>query len=277
MNTVNDAFATTAETKSWVIKSQLSSGSAEPGKKLWISFLITVKRQSYDFELWVRVGQPLSVDRDGHIRMPSLSSGEIRLENFTIFVPTTVSEGETYAVNFRAQSYASPAPLWGRIGQSPDDSIDTTRDPVSRDNIVIVTRPALTISTLTVSPSSPEAGQAFEVTATIQNVGTGTLRGVNLMLNLDSGLSLLEGSHQKSIGDLAAGQSQTVTWKVASKEPGTYVLIVQAKATNHPEIVASQKVTTDRPWWQRQENTISLLFIAFVVIIVILLLHSQFS
>jgi len=269
---ITPTFAATSETKGWTINYQISSDRAEPGGQLQLSFRISVKTQAYDFELWVRPGSPLSVDRDGHIHVASLSPGEMRQEGFTVFVPTAVAEGEIYVVNFRAQSYPDPAPLWGRIGESPDNVMDTTEKPEFAMKVTIVARPRLAIVSFSANPSSASVGDKLTVTAVVQNVGTGTVHAVSCMLQIDPRLSLSEGSERQSIGDLAPGQTRTVSWKISAQDPGKYTLTVDAEAADHPKVSGgAQTIDISLPWWQRLQDFLPVIFMVILILVILAL------
>jgi len=223
----------------------------------------------YDFELWVKPGAPLTVD-NGHIHIDLLSAGDIRQVGFTITVPTSTQQGEVYVINLRAQSYSSPPPIWGRIGQNPDNVIDTTANSQYALQIHIITTPILTIASFTESATTANIGDTVTLTATITNTGTETVKNVTATLKLDPTISLQAGQLSHPIGDLARGQSVTVTWSVNPSSSGSYSVLLYVSASNHQTITGSQSLTVNVPFWQNQSLVIPLLLVcAFFIIVLV--------
>jgi len=259
----------TARTTAWVIDYKLSSDTAQPGSQVQFSVVITVVKQVYDFELWVNPGAPLTVE-NGHIHIDLLSAGDIRQVAFTITVPTSTQQGDVYVVNFRAQSYSNPAPIWGRIGQNPDTVIDTTTNSQYALQIHIITTPILTITSFAESATAVNVGDTVTLTATITNTGTGTVKNVTATLKLDPTISLQAGQLSHPIGDLVKGQPVTVTWSINPSSSGTYSVLLYVSASNHQTITGSQTLTVNVPFWQNQSLWIPLvLVVAFFIIVLI--------
>jgi uncharacterized repeat protein (TIGR02543 family) len=82
----------------------------------------------------------------------------------------------------------------------------------------------------------------FDITADIKNNNNGTAKDVKLMLNKDNDLRLADSeTAEKSIGDLAAGVSDSVTWRVtvscASNSPDKNLnYSVKVEADNTPSV-----------------------------------------
>ncbi len=86
----------------------------------------------------------------------------------------------------------------------------------------------------------------FTVIAYVYNNGTAPAAGVNLTLNLPPGLSLASGAATQSVGDLAVGQEQQVSWKVrADSQPSQVVLTygVTAAASDTESKTLSEQIT----------------------------------
>jgi uncharacterized repeat protein (TIGR01451 family) len=263
------AEGATAQTAAWTLDYRLSSDTAQPGSQVQFSAVITVVKQVYDFELWVNPGPPLTVD-NGHIHIDSLSAGDIRQVAFTITVPTSTQQGDVYVLNFRAQSYSNPAPIWGRIGQNPDTVVDTTTNSQYALQIHIITTPILTIASFGESATTVNVGDTVTLTATITNTGTGTVKDVTATLKLDPTISLQAGQLSHPIGDLTKGQSVTVTWSINASSSGTYSILLYVSASNHQTVTGSQSLTVTVPFWQDQSLVIPLLLVgAFLIIVLI--------
>ena len=77
----------------------------------------------------------------------------------------------------------------------------------------------------------------FQVTATVQDTGTGPAQNVALSLNLPAGLTLVSGSATQSVGDLAVGQQKQATWTVQGPAvglPRLFLYSASAAASNTP-------------------------------------------
>jgi hypothetical protein len=83
---------------------------------------------------------------------------------------------------------------------------------------------------LTVTPSTLEAGKAVTLTATLTNTATITLRGTVLYLAVD------DSAEQDGLGDLAPGRSVTRTWRtrLADDSEGRIVFTAHALFDVHP-------------------------------------------
>ncbi len=104
----------------------------------------------------------------------------------------------------------------------------------------------------TASKSTVTAGDTFSYTVEIKNTGTGS--AINLILTdlLPVGFTFngsTDTTKEWSLGDLAVGETKTVTYKVkvgSSVPAGSYENLAIAKADNHGKITASAPVNVKR-------------------------------
>jgi hypothetical protein len=86
----------------------------------------------------------------------------------------------------------------------------------------------------------------FDITATISNTGTSSTAGTQLSLNLPAGLQLVSGSATQTIGNLAAGKEQQVSWRVRAPLQHTRATLsysVAASATGVAAKTVSRSIT----------------------------------
>jgi Tol biopolymer transport system component/lysophospholipase L1-like esterase len=86
------------------------------------------------------------------------------------------------------------------------------------------------------------APNPFDVTAIVTNNGNATATDVELTLGLPIGLSLVSGSVNQIVGDLASGQQSQVSWSVIANPQGTQTILtysVTASASNLPSSLTS--------------------------------------
>lgn len=261
-------IALTAGTPAWNFDYDLSSNSAEPGGQLQLSFVIRIIHPVYDFDLSVSPGVPLTVDQNGHIHFNSLSPGDVREEKFTVHVPMNTQQGETYVINYRLESYSQSAPLWGRIGQTPDNVLDTSQETKYALQVQIVTQPQLSIATFAANPSSATVGDTITITAVFQNNGTGVLKGANVTLQLPSGISLTQGRQSQQLGNIDSGHSASLSWTITPTSPGSYSLTLVVSSSNQQPLTASVPITSNPPLLQQLASTTN--FVTIIVVIVLI-------
>jgi hypothetical protein len=107
------------------------------------------------------------------------------------------------------------------------------------------------------------------LTATITNTGTGAVKDVTATLKLDPTISLQAGELSHPVGDLAKGQSVTVTWSISPSSSGTYSVLLYVSASNLQTITGSQSLTVNVPFWQNESLVIPLLLLGVFLIIVL--------
>jgi uncharacterized repeat protein (TIGR01451 family) len=229
-----------------------------------------VQKQSYDFELWINPGSPLSVG-NGHIHIDSLSAGDIRKENFTIYAPATVGNGEVYVINFRAQSYPDPAPFWGRLGESPDNVFDTTLKADNAMKVQVVTQPLLIVSSFTLSSSNPTVGDSVTATAVIENRGTAEVVNVKATLQLPPSFSLSGDEPSQLLGNIPTGKPVPVKWTFVPQSAGSYSLFLQVSSSNQQPVTGSQSITVSPSLLGQITTSGSLITIVFVVVVLFLI------
>lgn len=261
-------IASTAGTPAWNFDYDLSSNSAQPGGQLQLSFVIRIVQQVYDFDLSVSPGGPLTVDQNGHIHFNSLSPGDVREETFTVHVPMNTQQGETYVINYRLESYSQPAPFWGRIGQTPDNILDTTNETKYALQVQIVTQPQLAITTFAANPSSATVGDTITITAVLLNNGTGVLKGANVTLQVPLGISLTQGQQSQLLGDIDSGHSASLSWTITPVSPGSYSLTLVVSSSNQLPLNASVPITANPPLLQQLASSTNFLTIIVVLVLI---------
>ena len=102
----------------------------------------------------------------------------------------------------------------------PETQIWTSSEPIPPELSVVVT-----------SPATVDVGDSFTVDATVSNLGGETATGVGATIKLPVGLSTTEDS-TKIVGEIAGGYSATVLWNVNADAEGTYIITVDASASN---------------------------------------------
>jgi uncharacterized membrane protein len=83
---------------------------------------------------------------------------------------------------------------------------------------------------LEMAAASITVGQAVKAEAFVTNLGADTVRRVTVELRFDeSGLSV-RGGTSKSISNLRAGVTSSVSWNICGRSPGAYLVLVTATA-----------------------------------------------
>jgi len=282
--TTSNQFSTDA----WIVKYALSSSNAEPGSSLSLRVEIEAKKTTYDFELWVVPSSPLTLRRQGsddaHVKYTQFSAGERHIELFTISVPTSVKHSEIYAVNIKAQSFASPAAL-GVIrlpGVVPDYSYDTANDPVRMLSVTIVTLPRLALSVPS-SRISVRRGDELTVKATVSNTGTGTAEGAKLIIDAPHGIELIELSGFTNEIDIKPSQTLSITLILRAATEGDFLVRLTISCRNGEPASQAVSVRVEAPPSEATKNwpvdwswlIVPLAFVIPLVVLVLLFFSSR--
>lgn len=234
------------KTEGWTVDYELPFDETEPGSVLTLNVTIEAKVHNYDFELLVRVDEPLKLS-ENRVSYPELSVGDFRRECFTISVPSEVQSDEVYVINLRASSHSNPAGIGGL--RSPLDFLeyvfDTVEKPEHALKLTIVLRPQLKITDLwTVSdlPFTFIEGRDFTVSTTARNEGTGPAKNVQAQILLPEGLSLSHGDETILLGDIAPGNEKIATWRVKAHWGEIFKLETVISAENSEPISATKEV-----------------------------------
>jgi len=75
--------------------------------------------------------------------------------------------------------------------------------------------------------SAIPVGEWFEVTAAVSNQGDIVVSKASATINLHSGMRVR--GLRKRLGNFASGEEKVVTWLVRAKNPGEYIIQVEAK------------------------------------------------
>lgn len=92
-------------------------------------------------------------------------------------------------------------------------------------------RPNPLSATLALSRSQIGRGEEFTAAGTVRNDGAVPLADVEVTIAVDTGLTLVEDTPTRQVGELAAGGSVEVEWTLCGSEPGTYLVALHALGT----------------------------------------------
>jgi hypothetical protein len=98
-------------------------------------------------------------------------------------------------------------------------------------------------ATLALSGSRVEQGETFTGAGTVANEGAVSLTDVEVAIAADSGLTLVEGSPTRRVGDLPAGGRVDVEWTLCGSEPGIYLVTLHARGTLAGEQLSADSAT----------------------------------
>jgi len=275
-------------TDAWIVRYVLSSSTAEPGSSLSLRVEIEAKKTSYDFELWVVPSSPLTLQRQGsddaHVKYSQFSAGERHIELFTILVPTSVKHSEIYAINIKAQSFASPAAL-GVIrlpGVAPDYSYDSANDPVRMLSVTIVTLPRLALSAPS-SRISVKRGNEFTVKATVSNTGSSIAEVAKLIVDAPHGIELVEVSGFTNGTDIKPSQTLSITLILRATKEGDFPVRLTISCRNGEPASQAVSVKVEAPPSEPTTNRpvewvwliVPLAFVIPLVVLVLLFFSSR--
>ena len=101
------------------------------------------------------------------------------------------------------------------------------------ENIVPVSPPLL--SPTMSPPGQVELGSTFSLTVTVSNNGQLAAHGVQVGLNLPSGLTLVMGANPRGVGSLAPGAISVMSWQVRADRTGTMLVSADASSASYGE------------------------------------------
>lgn len=70
--------------------------------------------------------------------------------------------------------------------------------------------------------------------AEVKNQGPYWVKDASATIFLPSGLRLISGSSTNNLGRIQGGKSKSARWRIQALEPGNYIILVEAKATDEP-------------------------------------------
>lgn len=143
----------------------------------------------------------------------------------TTYSDTNLSASTTYSYQVSALDAA------GNESLKSDPLTATTLPP-----------PPSNLSVSVSASSTVPQGDTFRVRATITNTGSSSATGVQTTIFLPAGLST-ENSLIKTVGDIVAGDSETVSWRVRADNEGSYIIIVQVSDSSGTTSQGSASIT----------------------------------
>lgn len=75
-------------------------------------------------------------------------------------------------------------------------------------------------------PGTVVVGQWFDTSANITNLGNQTISGTSATIQVPQEVTVR--NPKKKIGNLAGGQTESVTWRAKANSPGSFVIQVEA-------------------------------------------------
>jgi len=238
------------ETDEWTLKYEFSKSKVEPGNTITLTIEIESKTKNYDFKLWIKPSDPLSVDRilgsGSNIHYPELDASETREDTFTISVPSSVTVGETYIIHIKAQSHTNARTLNQRL---PGDRVETSFNSEDYSAYVqtveIVLLPEIEIKS-DFGFILKDMTNTF--TIIVINNGRGTANDVVLNIHLPNEFIFLQGEESAQRVSIQANKQITYEWKVKTPKTGSYNVDVTVLFSNHDTIEESYDVSV-LPWW----------------------------
>ncbi len=181
-----------------------------------------------------------------HVTASTLKSGGATVPDRLVLAAWPRIDGTAYdftpdpSVDFSPSGYhdSAYAVYWNPAALAPGASRTfATLYGLAQENVDL--QPPLALGVSGPAALSTANGQyspnPFNVVATIYDNGTAPATGVQLTLNLPTGLSLAGDAATQTVGDLAVGQERQVSWSVQAapaRSPTTLTYGVTASATN---------------------------------------------
>ncbi len=181
-----------------------------------------------------------------HVTASTLKSGGATVPDRLVLAAWPRIDGTAYdftpdpSVDFSPSGYhdSAYAVYWNPAALAPGASRTfATLYGLAQENVDL--QPPLALGVSGPAALSTTNGQyspnPFNVVATIYDNGTAPATGVQLTLNLPTGLSLAGDAATQTVGDLAVGQERQVSWSVQAapaSSPTTLTYGVTASATN---------------------------------------------
>jgi len=181
-----------------------------------------------------------------HVTASTLKSGGATVPDRLVLAAWPRIDGTAYdftpdpSVDFSPSGYhdSAYAVYWNPAALAPGASRTfATLYGLAQENVDL--QPPLALGVSGPAALSTTNGQyspnPFNVVATIYDNGTAPATGVQLTLNLPTGLSLAGDAATQTVGDLAVGQKRQVSWSVQAapaSSPTTLTYGVTASATN---------------------------------------------
>lgn len=145
-----------------------------------------------------------------------------------------------------------PSTTYSDSGLSPQttysyqvSAVDAAGNESPKSSSALATTQPPPPSSLSINVSSPSTiaqGDTFDVRATISNAGSTTVTEVAATINLPAGLSTSD-PQTLVIGNIPAGNSNTVTWEVRAHADGAYTIVVNASDSTGTTTQASTSIT----------------------------------
>lgn len=141
--------------------------------------------------------------------------------------------------------------------------------PVVKDvlgeQIIATVRPNPLMVTVSVNSPILVKNQTF-IGAEVKNQGPYLLKDASATIFLPAGLKLISGSSTNNLGRIQGGKSKSARWRIQALEPGNYIILVEAKATDEPTgtiltasgsaLLVVKSSTQKLPIWQKLLPTV---------------------
>lgn len=102
----------------------------------------------------------------------------------------------------------------------------TAGSVLAQSAILIATVRVNPLEVEVIAPKSVMVGEWFEIKANISNMGGEIITKVYATIHTDPKLTV--GGKRKRVGNLGAGQVETITWLAKARSSGVFVIYVQA-------------------------------------------------
>jgi len=147
----------------------------------------------------------------------------------------------SYSIHLRAQSHNNPPGPLGRILDAPEYIFDTVESPQHVLEIIIVLKPSLTISDLSVDQLIFDQTE-FTLTVIVKNEGKGIASNVKAEINMPEGVVLMQGDKTLKLGDIDPGSQKIASWKL-SGAAGMHAVNITASASNFNPIYYTGQIS----------------------------------
>ncbi len=187
-----------------IVLNELSPQPVEPGQDLVVS--VTLANKFIDIEdlrLTIVPDSPIIVknENDRIIDIGRLTNFGSKVETYNLHIDPRASSG-TYDIKFEA--------TWSMDGQR--------RESNSTFNIIVQGTPQLVISNITIDPQLISPQDAFNVSFSVSNEGTGVAREIQVTAATDGLPFVPVGSDTSIIKDLYPGMATTLNYRMLVKD-----------------------------------------------------------